>query len=330
MQIHRVICAILAMCAIATAKDTKPLVPEPTEFQLGLHTFFDFGPPFDFYELFLVHPSQAGTTIERITVTPPGDACTQPAKVEIASGSASESISALLGNTNPCSISEKDLRRELKRCKHCLVFSGANLSLQVQCGTENRIIRADILDRDMFDANPKTPVRTSWTMSLLAKLQNAVGPGVMERPIFSMLANTDKAQPTYDSSALGGVAAGKYDLVFAKSPHKISELYAAAQVAIPAPTVQLTSISVQPDSFKAPIYPPIARAAHVQGPVTFKADIGANGHLINLKFETAHPMLRGVVEAASAAWEFPKSAAGRNIEATITFNMNCPANKQQP
>jgi hypothetical protein len=42
---------------------------------------------------------------------------------------------------------KKPLRRELKRCKKCLVFSGADVVLQVQCGTETCLIRTDILDK---------------------------------------------------------------------------------------------------------------------------------------------------------------------------------------
>jgi hypothetical protein len=46
------------------------------------------------------------------------------------------------------------------------------------------MIRSDILDRDMFDPIPNTPEHTARTMRLLQRLDDAIGPGVMEKPIF--------------------------------------------------------------------------------------------------------------------------------------------------
>src|SRR3989442_7695427 len=45
-------------------------LPISNQFVIARHTFFDFGPPFDFYELFIASPAVSGTSIERITVTP--------------------------------------------------------------------------------------------------------------------------------------------------------------------------------------------------------------------------------------------------------------------
>src|SRR5437763_2773214 len=146
---------VLTLCGHALPKDRRPGPALPGQFEIGRHTFIDVGPPNDFYELFLVRPAAAGTSIERITLTPAADACLQPAKLEVASASLNESGGTLLGKTNPCTIREKELRRELKRCKKCLVFSGANVQVRVQCGAKTHIIRSDILDKDVFDPAPK-------------------------------------------------------------------------------------------------------------------------------------------------------------------------------
>jgi hypothetical protein len=119
---------ILANCALAQGYSASP--SPPNQFEIARRTFFDFGPPFDYYELFFVRPTSTGASIERITLTPPADQCTASAKLETASGSINESIENLLGKTNPCSIPEKELRRELKRCKKCLVFSGATVVIR--------------------------------------------------------------------------------------------------------------------------------------------------------------------------------------------------------
>ena len=152
-----VLFAASAVLQFVSAADKQSPVPMPESFVLGRHTFIDIGPPFDFYEILSVHRDGTGTVLERITVTPPGDPCTQPATVETDNLPMAASIPELLAGTNPCRIPAKALRAELKRCKKCLVFSGAQITMSVQCGQETRLIRMDILDRDMFDPAPNTP-----------------------------------------------------------------------------------------------------------------------------------------------------------------------------
>ena len=320
------ISAVLLLCVPATAQ--HPSAPsEPTYFEVGRHTFFDFGPPFSFYEIFIVRPTGSGTSIERITATPPGNACIQPAKVEVASGVTHESVDALLG-TNPCSIPEKELKRELKRCKKCLVFSGANVSMRVQCGTATRIIRSDILDKDMFDPVPDTPKHTSWTMVLLEKLDSATGPGVMERPVFFIPDGKEPSSTEPDSEAIRALSLGMYDALFHGAPDKPSDLYRAAQQVVPTPTVELMgSAPLRPEVYVQPTYPPIARAAHIEGLVTFTVDVGPDGRATNFATVDGHPMLREAVQKAVADWKFSTGNATQAIHASIQFRLNCPAAK---
>jgi len=126
-----ILCVTLSICA-AVPQVRKSQPPAP----VGRHPFFDVGPPFDFYEVFSARSEENGTLIERITLTPPGNACTQPATIQITMASLHESVAVLLGKTNPCAIPEKDLLRELKRCKKCLVFSGADVVMQVYRGVK--------------------------------------------------------------------------------------------------------------------------------------------------------------------------------------------------
>ncbi|MGJ5816004.1 hypothetical protein [Paludibaculum fermentans] len=172
----------LAAMAGTPNKKQDPAPPPPSEFAVGRRTFFDFGPPFEFYEIISVRSRGQGAEIKRIILTPPGDPCTQPATVEIATASTTQTIADLLGGTSPCAIPEKALRRELKRCRKCLVFSGADITMAVPCGKQMRLIRMDILDRDMFDPAPKTPEHTSWTMGLIGRLDQLLGSLVMDRP----------------------------------------------------------------------------------------------------------------------------------------------------
>jgi hypothetical protein len=230
----------------------------------------------------------------------------------------------LLRQSNPCTIPEKELRREIKRCKHCMVFSGAIVVMQVQCGSRTRLIRADILDKDMFDPASNTPEHTSWTMALLSKLDQAVGPGVMEKPMFAMPDQEKVTSPLADSEALRDLGLGKYDALFIGAPDKPSELYRAARIIPPAPSVRLTSTSpLAPELFVAPQYPPLARLTHTEGIVSFHLEIDTNGEANDLTLISGHTLLWPAVKDAASKWRFPKNAAGQQVQATFEFKLNC-------
>lgn len=257
------LCALPVFCASLVAQPRRTEPPLPNHVLITRHTFFDFGPPSDYYQVFLLRQEIGQVQVERITAAPPGLACMQPATVQVATTSIEESLEDLLGRTNPCTIPEKELRRERKRCKKCLVFSGANVALHVQCGGQSRRIRMDILDRDMFDSHPATPEHTSWTMGLLGRLDQALGSGVMERPIL--------AKP---SSLLEDLAQGKLDGLFDKDDPKLADLFRQSKIPVPEPSVQLvSSLPISPASYSIPGYPPLARLARIQGQVVFTLQI---------------------------------------------------------
>ena len=301
----------------------KDDLPAPSQFEIGRHTFFDFGPPFDYYEIFVVKPLSDGSDVERVMLTPAGDRCTQPAKLEVAQASLKEPVSSLLAGTNPCSIPEKELSRELKRRKKYMVFSGANISMQVECGGKKRIIRADILDRDMFDPNPNTPERTSWTMQLLGRLDKAVGPGPMDKPIYAIPSDGTDAEADVEDPTIEDVAGGLYDQLFQSAPDKPSDLYKATKVPLPQPTVHLLSSSpIGPLQFVSPKYPAIARLANFSGKASVGLVVGPAGETTNIVYSGV-PLLKSATEEAVKSWKFPAEAAGKTVNATLDFETNC-------
>ncbi len=314
---------VLAVPAASNKKEASATTL-PSDFTLGRRTFFDVGPPFEFYEIFSIRSRGQDTVIQRITLTPPGDPCTQPAAVESATATTRQTIATLLGGTNPCAIPEKALRRELKRCKKCLVFSGADVTMAASCGKQLRLIRMDILDRDMFDSAPKTPANTSWTMGLLSRLDELLGHTVMDRPAFAL---TEPPQPPAAEPAsenLDQLKAGAFDALFPRGSHKPSALYVLVQNPPPRPSVELVLISpMRPLSHPTPAYPPLARAAHVAGEVTFEAEVSADGSVSHIKIVSGHPLLQKTVESEVGKWKFPPGDEGRKVQAAIEFKMSC-------
>jgi len=300
----------------------------PTEFELGRRTFFDFGPPFNFYEIFIVREAPGGASVERITLTPEADKCILPAKVEVATGSLNEAVASLLSG-NPCAIPESALRRELKRRKKGLVFSGAEVTMRVRCGSEQRLIRSAILDRDMFDSRANTPVHTSRTMRLLARLDGALGPGVMNRPMFPLLSGDEQQGPTEASESVSvqQIGAGSYDVLFDHAPDRPSALYRAARNPPPfVPVIALqSSFPLWPEVFVPPVYPTLAKMARVRAPVTFTVDVNAEGIPSNVILVRGPLFLEGSVRAAVAQWKFPLNMIGLQVNGTIMFSFKCPS-----
>ena len=264
---------LLIFAATALPKDRKTVSPAPDHLVIGRDSFFDFGPPFHYIELLFVSSDGDGTSIERVMLTA-GYKCTLAPKIEVAKATIKQSVAELFGTTNPCKIPERDLHRELKRRhKHDLVFSGANISMQVQCGGQSRVIRSDILDRDMFKSHAGTPEYTSWTMRILGQLDQALGPGAMDKPMITLPVDSNGSAQPADSPMSQEIGTGKYDSLFPGTEDKPSQIYLSTKDTIPAPTVKFLKASpVQPILAPLPAYPPIARLAGVEGTFTFTVE----------------------------------------------------------
>lgn len=313
----------LALAATMFAKDHAP-TPLPDQLIIARHTFFDNG-PLIVYEVLFVRSAPDGTSIERITLQPGHSVCYDPAKAEVATAQTTESLAGLLENKNPCAIPEKQLNHELQRRKHGLVFSSIEVSLRIQCGAQTRTLQADILDRDLFDPSANTPENTSWVMRTLTRIDSHLGKGVLDKPMFDF--SEPQAAPPPTSPDAAAVAAGKYDDLFPNvdPSFRLSALYRAAQQVTPTPSIKLVSGNVPPDVIAAMKYPPIARAARIEGHVSFTVTPDSSGKVIAFKLVNGHPILAKTTEAQVAQWRLPTSAAGQTLPITLEFKLNCIA-----
>ena len=161
MRIVLTIAMFLVFVGTGVAQKHKDQEPLPKEIVIGRDSFIDVGPPFNYYDLTFLRSEGEKTDVERISFTPPADTCYPRAEIRVAHLSLDETLSRVLKGMNPCTIPERKLKAELKRRNKGLVFSGMNVSIQVGCASGIRILRADILDRDIFDEHPNTPQYTA-------------------------------------------------------------------------------------------------------------------------------------------------------------------------
>jgi len=304
--------------------------PFPAEIVIGRNSFIDIGPPFNYYDLTFLRSDGNKTDVERVSLTPPADACYPRAEIELKHLKLDEPLSSLLEGTNPCTIPEKKLKAELKRRKQGSVFSGMNVSMQVQCGERPRVIRADILDRDIFEEHPNTPEYTAWSQALFEKLDKATGGGRWDKPIFP-ISNPAKttAAPT-ESAALQAIADGKFDSLFGDAPDRPSVLYRLSHNLPRTPFIELTkSDPVHPATYIDPLFPPLAKMARVHGVVEFHLTIGADGSPRDISIDSGPKMLWQSVIDAAAKWKFSPGDAGKTVNGAVRFGLNCASEDKQ-
>jgi len=264
MRIVLAIAVVLVLADTSVAQEHKSQEPIPTEVVIGRDSFIDIGPPFNYYDLTFLRSEGEKTDVERISLTPPADSCYPRAEIRVVHLSLDEPLSLVLEGTNPCTIPDKELKAELKRRNKGLVFSGMNVSIQVECASGVRIIRADILDRDIFAEHPNTPQYTAWSRTLFDKLDQATGDHPWDKPVFPVAEAAPASAPKTQSRAMQAIADGAFDQIFSGAPDRPSALYHMAQNAPRQPFIELTSSEpVRPTAYVDPLYPPIARAARV-------------------------------------------------------------------
>jgi TonB family protein len=253
----------------------------------------------------------------------------QPATVEERSVELHKTMSELLEGRNPCAIPEKELHREIKRCKKCLVFSGVNITMQATCSGRDRQLQMNILDRDIYDNKTPTPANTSWSMRVLSTLNESLGPGSEAKPMFQIGVAPHHDVP--NTPLIHAIRDGEYDALFGKE-QGVSQIVREAELPPPPlPSVQVLSVVPYfPVSTETPGYPPIAIAARVEGIVHARFDVTADGKAQNIVFEDESKlgMLQGAVREAISKWSFPQPAWGQIGKVAIRFALNCQVSPQ--
>lgn len=297
----------------------------PESLVIARDTFWDVGPPFSYYDLIQITKSDEGLALDQVLVTPPGQACIQPATVEERAAVLHETMDELLTGRNPCAISDKDLHREIKRCKKCLVFSGVHVTMQARCEGKDRQLRMDILDRDIYDKRTQTPTNTSWSMRLLSQLNDSLGPGSEEKPIFQLGVAAHHDVP--GTPLVRAIQDGKFDGLFGKEQGVSGIARAANDPPPPPPSVAIETVGpIAPNSPQLPkYYPPIAKAARVEGLVTVTFDVSLDGKVQNVLMIDGPRLLESTVKDTVSSWSFPQTAWGKSGRAGIRFNLNCKA-----
>ena len=169
----------------------------------------------------------------------------------------------------------------------------------------------------------KTRAKTATHPLQLAKL---VAPSVIPKKI--AMINEAPAAPDLDSTgSVGDGPNGSNALLFA-SP------YVVPQAAPPPPPLKTSKVGgpIHIGGVVAeanlihgvqPVYPALAKSAHVQGTVEFTAVISRQGRVENLQLVHGHPLLVNAAKDAILQWQYrPTMLNGQAVEVLTTIMVN--------
>ena len=291
----------------------------PSSVTIARHSYFDFGPPFDHYDIASIRATESGVEIERFKLEPEGLQCINPPTMQTGRVEVPRSLAEILQNQNPCAMPLKELRRKEKKPKgpH---FSGALLALRLQCGDGIRTFQISAWDSDLFEPDSKIAPRTAWIRSVF-EIVDKEGPELEEIQLFKV--PTDRIVSREVRSPMEEMLRkGLFDGMLAKAPHALSAIYAESQRTWPAPTAVLKSATLFLPDGDVPLYPDIARAARLQGTVTISATVLRDGTMTDVRV-TGPPLLVTAARARVSKWIFDAGAAERGFEGVIEYDLNC-------
>jgi protein TonB len=137
----------------------------------------------------------------------------------------------------------------------------------------------------------------------------------------------DAVQPSTGVAGMAGMGSGSAGGVAGMSALGLGNPPPVVQRAAPKPTgpvrVSSGTVAGMAISQPQPTYPPIARAAHVQGTVVLHAIISKSGTIEKLTVVSGPPMLTASAMDAVSRWRYkPYLLNGDPVEVETTINVN--------
>ena len=166
-------------------------------------------------------------------------------------------------------------------------------------------------------------------MMVLERLDRALGSTVMEKPAFTLEPPSSPAASNRDAylENLSALRGGAFDLLFPNGTRRPSALYLEVMKPPIKPSVELVESSPEMNAaISMPAYPPLARAAHIQGRVALTLTVDPSGAVSAVSITSGHPLLKRGVEAEARKWRFP-NASGQTLNFVFEFKTNCPEQK---
>lgn len=179
---------------------------------------------------------------------------------------------------------------------------------------------------DLKPGESATPEARTEAASLRARLMESTDPSLLSR-VGAVLIRMSKKVPNEEEGQLGVQFMERAMAVDPGNPHW-AELFERVKAEPPEPSAadaQPHAVHIGPKIAEAnlltrvePEYPPLAKAARVQGDVQFTATIGLDGHVEDLQLISGHPLLVAAAKQAAMQWIYRPTLLNGNPVAVVT------------
>ena len=164
----------------------------------------------------------------------------------------------------------------------------------------------------------------------MEQLDSALASNVANRPMFPSTSEAP-ARKGPSSQTISELASGSFDDLFSSPPHVLSRLYAETLQTPQVSMIRLLSSSIAPINSPLPNYPPIGRAAHVEGTLRMHATISPSGSLIDItRLGGPQLLVSNTTNTLEALWSFDKAYAGKPVDIELGFDLNCNTSRRDP
>jgi len=329
----------LWLIAIAATIGHAGEVSGPSEFYAVSVAFSDNGPSFYYYVLD-VQPDGSDSLIHYARIAPTNIYCpglmVQAAEARVRNTSPAQ----LAKSNNPCRVKPADLQTAIKQPAQIVsVFETVSSAVVAKCGSSSTTLEFPIPE----EVNLKLLKRTHPEMARLWDLTEQITNRVFgSRDLFhNRTEEDDMALQRAGEKLVPELKSGRYDAGLAAafkgnvgtrhSPsfRSLLEGYrgpvSAAEANRTYVPVLLNPSAYRFSHFVDPKYPPLAKAARIQGKVVLELNVEpADGKVRSASAISGHPLLTPSALEASRQWQFePNSVTSNTVNVTIEFALRC-------
>jgi TonB family protein len=286
--------------------------------------------PFWYTYVLDVTPTDKGTLVKDIRIAPLNSICTKEITVKavqrLVPGSTVESVA----NLSLCSLKKADVESAIKVAKKrsggATIDDTVGFTIVANCRTRDRFFDLPFvqsLDLDWLKKNKPSVAALydlSWDVT-----QRVFGE---KFSFYGASSDQDDAFQELGAKIVPDLKAGRYDRPFAADGplSAVVDDYTGITKDQDPRHVELSDV-LHFAKYKAPIFPPLAMQARIQGEVRLKINIDLfTGNVKDVIATSGHPLLQSAAVVAAREWQFqPNAELAESIETGVKFELRCPS-----
>ena len=321
----------VAMTALSRAADSAG----PSQFYIVSEFFSDYGPSF-YYRVLDVRQDGPDSLVRYVRIAPMNIYCPGQIVQAVEARVPNKSPAQLAGGNNPCAIKPSSLRSAVKRySRNVGTFETIRFGIVALCPTSPLTLELPISEtldlKAMKEASPK--FARLWNLSSIIR-----GSVFGEKdPFHDRTEEEDAILQLTGQTLVLELLAGRYNagLKAASGIASFTKLLQSYRGPVSATEANATFVPVleNPQQLKfskytAPIYPPLAKLARIQGKVELQLLVEpATGNVKKIAVLSGHKLLAPSAIAAAQQWLFaPDFKLPEQVAVTLNYDLNCPAN----